>query len=145
MDITALRFFTVFGPRQRPEMAIAKFTRLIRAQKALTLFGDGRSARDYTYIDDIIDGTAAAVEKKLNGFRIYNLGGSRTASLLELVETIEAQTGKKAQKEFTAAQPGDVPITYARVERAAADLGYGPQVTLKEGVARYVQWLDGQQ
>jgi UDP-glucuronate 4-epimerase len=140
MDTTCLRYFTVFGPRQRPEMAIAKFTQAVARQQPITLFGDGSSARDYTFIDDIIDGTMAAIENDLPGFRIYNLGGSRTATLLELVETIEKAVGKKAKKIFERDQPGDVPITYANVKRAGAELGYAPTIQLDEGVARYVEW-----
>jgi UDP-glucuronate 4-epimerase len=140
IEATCLRFFTVFGPRQRPEMAVAKFTKAVAQDRPITLFGDGSSERDYTYIDDIIDGTMAAVENDLPGFRIYNLGGSRTRTLLGLVQAIEDALGKKAKKELENDQPGDVPITYANVERAEADLGYSPKTTLEEGLARYVEW-----
>ena len=140
IEATCLRFFTVFGPRQRPEMAVAKFTRAVARDRPITLFGDGSSERDYTYIDDIIDGTMAAVENDLPGFRIYNLGGSRTRTLLGLVQAIEDALGKKAKKELENDQPGDVPITYADVERAGAELGYSPKITLEEGLARYVEW-----
>jgi UDP-glucuronate 4-epimerase len=136
-----LRFFTVYGPRQRPEMAIHQFTRLIATGKTVTLFGDGSSARDYTYIDDIIDGTRAAclgVEPGLSV--VYNLGGSRTTTLLELVRLIGNALGEEPVIEFKPDQPGDVPITYADVTRAGRALGYAPRVPIDEGIRRFVAW-----
>lgn len=138
---TCLRFFTVYGPRQRPEMAIAKFTRLVDSDQTVTLYGDGSAGRDYTYVDDIVDGTVAVVERALPGYRIYNLGNSRPVSLVQLLETIERAVGKTANKVFEPDRPGDVPITCARVDRAAEDLDYAPRVPLEDGVARYVEWL----
>jgi len=140
IDAVCLRFFTVYGPRQRPEMAIAKFVRMVAEGEPITLFGDGSSARDYTFVEDIIDGTQAAVEQDLSGYGIYNLGGSGTISLMELVGSIEKAVGRPAKKNFDTNQPGDVPITCARVDRAARDLGYKPKVKLEEGLRRYVSW-----
>ncbi len=140
IDTVCLRFFTVYGPRQRPEMAIADFVRRVAHGEPVTLYGDGSSARDYTFIADIIDGTAAAVEKGPPGFHILNLGGSRTVSLLQLVESIESALGVKAKKVFQPDQPGDVPITCAKVDKAGEILGYSPKIRLKEGLEEYVAW-----
>ena len=141
LDTCALRFFTVYGPRQRPEMAIHAFTRLIAAGKPVPFFGDGQSARDYTFIDDIIDGVVAAVERQPAGATIYNLGGSRTTTLARLVELIGAALRREPILDRRPDQPGDVPITYADVTRAGCDLGYAPKVPLEEGIARFVAWL----
>jgi UDP-glucuronate 4-epimerase len=142
---SALRFFTVYGPRQRPEMAIAKFARLIRDGQPVPFFGDGSTARDYTFIDDIIDGVVASIDGCSGGVhRVYNLGGSRTTTLARLVELIEQGVGKKAILDRQPDQPGDVPITYADVTHAAADLGYAPKVPIEEGIARYCAWLKSQ-
>lgn len=142
---TALRFFTVYGPRQRPEMAIHKFARLIADGKPVPFFGDGSSARDYTYIDDIIDGVVAAIDQsgRCSGrlHRVYNLGGSRTTTLARLVELLEAGVGKKAILDRQPDQPGDVPITYADVTHAAAELDYAPKIPIEEGIARFCAWL----
>jgi UDP-glucuronate 4-epimerase len=138
---TALRFFTVYGPRQRPEMAIHKFTRLLAEGRPVPLFGDGSSARDYTYIDDVVDGTVAAVERCEAGWRIYNLGGARTTSLAALAGRIAAALGVPLMVERLPDQPGVVPITSADVARAAADLGYAPRVPIEEGIARFVGWF----
>jgi UDP-glucuronate 4-epimerase len=144
MGIASLRFFTVYGPRQRPEMAIHKFARAIRDGKPVTLFGDGSSARDYTYVDDVIDGTVAACRRVRDGeHRIYNLGGSRTTTLHRLVELIAEALGKAPVIEWQPDQPGDVPITFADVTRAGAELGYAPKVPIEEGVRRFVEWLRG--
>ncbi|HWE28907.1 MAG TPA: GDP-mannose 4,6-dehydratase [Polyangia bacterium] len=146
---TALRFFTVYGPRQRPEMAIHKFARLIADGKPLPFYGDGSSARDYTFIDDIIDGVVAAIDRCGIGgggaHRVYNLGGSRTTTLARLVELIEAGVGKKAILDRQPDQPGDVPITYADVTHAAAELGYAPKIPIEDGIARFCAWLGEQQ
>ncbi len=140
--ITALRFFTVYGPRQRPEMAIAKFARLILDGKPLPLYGDGSTARDDTYIDDIIDGVIAAVDRVTpSQFSIYNLGGSRTTTLSRLVELLEARLGKKALIERHPDQPGDVPITYADPTLAAAELGWSARIPIEEGLERVARWL----
>ena len=143
---SALRFFTVYGPRQRPEMAIHKFARLIRDGKPVPFFGDGSSARDYTYIDDIIDGVVASIDHCQGGVhRVYNLGGSRTTTLVRLVEMLEAGVGKKAILNRQPDQPGDVPITYADVSHALDDLGYAPKVPIEDGIARFCAWLKEQQ
>ena len=142
---TALRFFTVYGPRQRPEMAIHKFARLIADGKPLPFFGDGSSARDYTFIDDIIDGVVASIDRCDGGVhRVYNLGGSRTTTLQRLVELLEESVGKKAILDRQPDQPGDVPITYADVTHAAAELGYAPKVPIEDGIARFCAWLKEQ-
>jgi UDP-glucuronate 4-epimerase len=135
-----LRFFTVYGPRQRPEMAIHRFASLIDAGKPITLYGDGGSRRDYTYVSDIVDGAVAALDR-IDGFRIYNLGESRTVELRELVELLEAALGKKAVIDRKSDQPGDVPITFADVSRARAELDYRPQVPIEEGIRRFVAWF----
>ncbi|HZL99800.1 MAG TPA: NAD-dependent epimerase/dehydratase family protein [Planctomycetota bacterium] len=140
MDIACLRFFTVYGPRQRPEMAIHKFVRLTAAGQPLPLFGDGRSERDYTYIDDILDGLLKAHDRS-RGFRIYNLGESRTVSLRELVAAIGRALGREPRVDWQPVQPGDVPRTFADITRARAELGYDPRVGLEEGLARFVAWF----
>lgn len=138
-----LRFFTVYGPRQRPDMAIHKFTRLISSGNRVELYGDGSSRRDYTYIDDIIDGVQAAVDKNL-AFEIINLGGSRTTELRQLVSLIEKSTGKKARTIKSPDQPGDVPVTYADVSKAKKLLGYKPKVKIEDGIPLFVKWYKGQ-
>lgn len=155
LPITSLRFFTVYGPRQRPDMAIHLFTRLIDQGQEVTLFGDGSTRRDYTYIDDIVAGVVAALGRPLpavlslpkgnvlslsKGFEIINLGGAQTTSLLELVRLIEAALGKKAQIRWQPEQPGDVPLTYADVSKAGRLLGYAPKVPVPEGIGRFVGW-----
>jgi UDP-glucuronate 4-epimerase len=141
IGVFALRFFTVYGPRQRPDMAIAKFTAAIAGGQPISLFGDGSSRRDYTFIDDIVAGTVAAIERVEPGrYEIYNLGGTSTISLAELVQTIEHVVGKPAVISRQPDQPGDVPITFANIDRARAALDYSPTVRVAEGIARY--WAD---
>jgi UDP-glucuronate 4-epimerase len=144
-DVTCLRFFTVYGPRQRPDLAIHKFTRLIAEDRPVPLFGDGSSSRDYTWIDDILDGVVAAVDRQAGAsrpaYRIYNLGGSRPTSLKNLVERISAALGRTAQIDWRPAQPGDMPHTLAEVELARAELGYAPKVSVEEGIPRFVAWF----
>jgi UDP-glucuronate 4-epimerase len=142
MNIFCLRFFTVYGPRQRPEMAIHKFARLIHEGGRVPVYGDGTSQRDYTYIDDIIDGVMGAVWN-LKGYSIFNLGESQTIPLRELVSHLEGVLGKKAEIEELPEQPGDVPITYADITQARRLLGYDPQVGIEEGVGRFVNWFRG--
>ncbi|RKY26908.1 MAG: epimerase [Planctomycetota bacterium] len=139
IDIACLRFFTVYGPRQRPEMAIRKFTRLISRGEAVPLFGDGASERDYTYIDDIIDGVISVIERH-RGFEIYNLGDSNPVPLARLVSLIEEALDKKAEIERLPSQPGDVRRTYADVEKARRMLGYRPRVKIEDGIARFAKW-----
>ena len=140
LNIFCLRFFTVYGPRQRPEMAIHKFTRLIHQKEKIPLYGDGTSRRDYTYIDDIVDGVMGAV-RCLQGYDIFNLGESQTVLLRELVSLLEGALGRKAEVEELPEQPGDVPITYADISKARRLLSYDPQVGIEEGVERFVRWF----
>jgi UDP-glucuronate 4-epimerase len=139
MNIACLRIFTAYGPRQRPEMAIHKFTSLIDQGKEVPMYGDGSSKRDYTYIDDLLDGMMAVFQRH-QGYEIYNLGESRTTSLKELVRLIEENLGKKAKILSMEAQPGDVSITYADITKARRMLGYQPRVSMEEGMKRFVEW-----
>ena len=134
-----LRFFTVYGPRQRPEMAIHQFARHITDGTELPFFGDGSSARDYTYVDDIVDGVIAAT-KPSRPFAIYNLGGSATTTLREMVAQLEQALGRKARKKQLPDQPGDVPITYADVTLAERELGYRSRVPFAQGIRRFCDW-----
>lgn len=136
-----LRFFTVYGPRQRPDLAISKFTARILAGEPIQQYGDGSTARDYTYIDDIINGVVAAANYEQSDFEIFNLGGSATTTLSELIAMIEAATGQKAIIERLPDQPGDVPLTYADVSKANKLLGYTPQTPIAKGIKKYVQWF----
>ncbi len=140
LNISCLRFFTVYGPRQRPEMAIHKFTRLIHQGEKIPLYGDGTSRRDYTYIDDIIEGIIGAV-RNLRGYDIFNLGESQTVPLRELISLLEEALGKRANVEELPEQPGDVPITYADISKARRLLGYDPRVDIEEGVERFARWF----
>jgi len=140
IPVTCLRFFTVYGPRQRPEMAIHKFTRLIYEGKSIPVYGDGTSRRDYTYIDDIIAGITASINTEL-GYEIINLGESKTVRLSELIYLIEENLQKKAVIEWLPEQPGDVPVTFADIDKARKLLGYAPCVDIKEGVGRFVKWF----
>jgi len=136
---SCLRFFTVYGPAQRPEMAIAKFTDLLARGRSIPLYGTGQTRRDYTYIDDIVDGIVAAMELA-PAFEIFNLGGSQTTRLIDLVHWIAGELGVEPAIEMLPEQPGDVPITYADVAKAGRLLGYAPKVPIREGLARYVDW-----
>jgi UDP-glucuronate 4-epimerase len=138
-SVTCLRFFTVYGPRQRPDMAIHKFTRLIAEEQAIPLYGDGTSRRDYTYITDIIDGVERVIEM-CDGYRIYNLGESRTITLNTLVRLIEKNLGMEAKIERFPDQPGDVPITFADISRAKDEIGYDPHVPVEAGIEAFVRW-----
>jgi UDP-glucuronate 4-epimerase len=140
MNISCLRFFTVYGPRQRPEMAIHKFARLIRDGNEVPVYGDGESRRDYTYIDDIVSGVLAALQVN-PGFEIINLGEARTTTLLELISLLEKELGEKARCRFFPDQPGDMPITYADIGKARRILGYQPAVPMEEGIRRFVAWF----
>jgi len=139
---SCLRFFTVYGPSQRPEMAIAKFTDLLARGKSVPLYGTGQTRRDYTFIDDIVDGVVAALDLAPK-FEIFNLGGSQTTALIDLVHGIAAELGVEAKVEMLPEQPGDVPITFADVGKAGRLLGYAPKVPIREGLARYVAWYRG--
>jgi UDP-glucuronate 4-epimerase len=140
IPLTCLRFFTVYGPRQRPDLAIHKFARLIEQGKPIPVFGDGTMLRDFTYIDDIIDGTMAAIDK-CAGFNIYNLGESRPISVNDLINELEKALGKKAVIEYLPKQPGDVEKTFADVSKARRDLGYNPNTEISAGLKRFVDWL----
>lgn len=140
LDVVMLRFFTVYGPRQRPDLAIHKFASLIYAGKPIPVFGDGSTARDYTYITDIVDGVVACTEKSF-GYEIFNLGESQTVKLNELIALLEGALGKKAVLDRQPTQPGDVPITFADVSKARARLGYSPQVKIAAGIPRFVDWF----
>ena len=142
IGVFALRFFTVYGPRQRPDMAIAKFTHAISRGEPIALYGDGSSRRDYTFIDDIVTGTVAAIERVAPArYEIFNLGGTGTISLIDLVRTIERVVGKSAVIDWQPDQPGDVPITFANIDRAKAQLDYAPPTPPEIGIARYWQSL----
>jgi len=142
MDLPCLRFFTAYGPRQRPEMAIHAFARAIEEGRSIPVFGDGSSRRDYTYIADIAAGVLGALDGG-KGFRIFNLGESRTTTLTDLVAALEKALGKKAVIDRKPDQPGDVPLTCADVSRARAELGYEPSTTLEVGLGRFVEWMRG--
>ena len=142
LGVYGLRFFTVYGPRQRPDMAIQKFLTAIAAGQPITLFGDGTTRRDYTFIDDIVSGVVAAIERIAPGaYELLNLGGTSTISLRELVDTVEAVVGKPAIVDAQPEQPGDVPVTFANVDKARALLGYAPTTRPAEGIARQWAWL----
>jgi len=139
LRITCLRFFTVYGPRQRPEMAIHKFARLMSEGREIPIFGQGDSRRDYTYVEDIVSGILAAIEVNPQ-FEIVNLGESQTITLLGLVEHLEQALGKKAVLRFLPNQPGDMEVTYADITHARRLLGYNPQVPLRQGVRLFAEW-----
>jgi len=140
MDVAMLRFFTVYGPRQRPDLAIHKFTKLIDAGKPIPVFGDGSTARDHTFISDILEGIIACTKKEF-GFEVFNLGESQTIRLDQLISLIESALGKKAVIDRQPLQPGDVPITFADISKAQKRLGYQPQVKAEKGVPIFVDWF----
>lgn len=144
LNVTMLRFFTVYGPRQRPDMAIHKFTALVEAGAPVPMFGGGSTARDYTYIDDIMDGVVKAVDRPFR-YEIFNLGESRTTRLDTLIGLIAKCVGKPAKIEALPDQPGDVPITFADIGHARALLDYAPKTEIEEGVSRFVAWYKRQQ
>lgn len=140
---SCLRFFTVYGPRQRPDLAISKFTRAIREGKPIDRYGDGGTARDYTYVDDIIQGVVAAARyTDVSDFEIFNLGGSATTTLNELIELVENTVGRKAIIRQLPDQPGDVPRTFADVDKARRLLGYEPRTPVDLGLKRYTEWVE---
>lgn len=143
MDIACLRFFTVYGPGQRPDLAIHKFTKLIINDEEVPFYGDGTTERDYTYIEDIIDGVVKAIQWVQAGqglYEIFNLGESRTVNLKEMVTTLEKEIGKKAKLKVLPMQPGDVRKTYADITKAQKILGYHPTTTFEEGIKQFIQW-----
>ncbi|MBE3581285.1 MAG: GDP-mannose 4,6-dehydratase [Thermoanaerobacteraceae bacterium] len=137
----ALRFFTVYGPRQRPDLAIHKFARLMLKGEPIPVYGDGSSRRDYTYIDDVIQGVRAAMDYNKTQYEVINLGNNRTVSLMELIRTLEEVLGVKAKLEYLPHQPGDVPQTWADVEKAGRLLNYYPTTNLLEGILRFAAWV----
>jgi len=139
MDITCLRFFTVYGPRQRPEMAIHKFTDLVDRGVPIEVYGDGSSRRDYTYIADIVRGVLAACDRP-DGYRIFNLGTTATTRLTDLISMIADRLGKPSVLRYLPDQPGDVPITFADVSRAERELGYAAETLIADGLDRFIEW-----
>jgi len=150
LRIACLRFFTVYGPRQRPDLAIHKFARLMARGKPLPVYGDGTSQRDYTYVDDIVNGIARAWEWLQQGdpevglYDIFNLGGSHPVPLLELIRLLETALGYRALIDWQPVQPGDVPITFADLRKSQAILGYHPQVDIATGMQRFAEWFQQQ-
>ena len=143
MDIAMLRFFTVYGPRQRPDLAIHKFARKMLAGQKIPFFGDGSSRRDYTYVDDILAGVLAAIDRPLK-YETANIGGAQTTSLRELIGLLEEALGVKATLDLQPAQPGDVPLTSADVTHSGEVLGYAPKTPLREGLRLFADWLRGE-
>jgi UDP-glucuronate 4-epimerase len=140
LDVVMLRFFTVYGARQRPDLAIHKFAKLMRAGKPITMFGDGSTARDYTFIDDIVDGVMACTERQF-GFEVFNLGESKTITLSRLIGLLEKALGLEARIDRQPLQPGDVPVTFANVEKARQRLGYAPSTSIEGGLSRFADWF----
>ncbi|WP_372663131.1 GDP-mannose 4,6-dehydratase [Cohnella sp.] len=146
INMACLRFFTVYGPRQRPDLAIYKFTKLISEGLPIPYYGDGSTERDYTYIEDIIDGVTKAIQWAGEGegkYEVFNLGESNTISLNRMVEAIEHEVGKKAEINRMPMQPGDVNRTFADVSKAKQDLGYNPKWHFEDGISKFVEWFKG--
>jgi len=141
MRFIALRFFTVYGPSQRPDLAIHKFTKAIHAGRPIAMFGDGSTSRDYTYVDDIVHGVKAAIDYRDSPFEIINVGNSYTVSLSELIKSIEEVVGKKAIIEQHPEQPGDVPRTFSDISKARRLLNYNPQTDLQTGLKNFNDWF----
>jgi UDP-glucuronate 4-epimerase len=141
MRVIALRYFTVYGPRQRPDLAIYQFTRKILGDEPIDQFGDGTTRRDYTYIDDIVQGTLAALKYDGAIFDIFNLGENETVQLKDLIAQIELAVGKKATVNRLPEQPGDVPLTCADISKARRLLGYAPKTKLTEGLSKFAEWF----
>lgn len=139
--VVALRFFTVYGARQRPDLAIHKFARLISEGRPIPVFGDGTTRRDYTYIDDIISGVVAAISYDKSMFEVINLGESQTVELGYLIEVLEKALGHRAIIDRRPPQPGDVPVTFADISKAQRLLGYAPQTKIEDGIEKFVQWF----
>jgi len=141
MRIVCLRFFTVYGARQRPDLAIHKFARLISAGQPIPVFGDGTTRRDYTYIDDIIAGVRASIDYDKSSYEVINLGESRTVELRELISLLEKALDHHAEIDWQPPQPGDVPQTFADVTKARRLLGYDPRTQIEEGIGKFVEWF----
>ena len=139
-----LRFFTVYGPRQRPDLAINKFARLIEAEEAIPVFGDGSTRRDYTFIDDIIEGIIGSLHYQESYYELINLGNDQTVTLSKMIETIEEIVGKEAIIDRQLEQPGDVPQTWADVSKAKKLLGYEPTFSFKDGIKQFIKWRNEQ-
>ena len=139
ISVYCYRFFTVYGPRQRPEMAIYKFTKLITEEKPIEIFGDGTSSRDYTYVEDVVDVIASNLEN-VKGYEIINLGNSNPVKVTELIKFIEKAANKKAQVEYGRVQAGDVPVTYADILKAKKMLKYNPKTWIEEGINKFTAW-----
>ena len=142
INVTCLRFFTVYGPRQRPDLAIHKFSKLINQGKSIPVFGDGTTKRDYTFVDDIIQGILAAIEYVKTPFEIFNLGESNTVELNYLIKLLEENINKKAVIERQELQPGDVPLTFADTAKARKLLGYNPTTPIEEGIKKFTLWFN---
>jgi UDP-glucuronate 4-epimerase len=140
MRVVCLRFFTVYGPGQRPDLAIHKFTDAIHHGRSIPQFGDGSTRRDYTYIDDIVQGVTGALRYEGPHFDIFNLGENQTTTLSELISAIESALGKKAIIERLPEQQGDMPLTAADITKARELLGYNPQTKIREGIPKFVEW-----
>lgn len=141
LPIVCMRLFTVYGPRQRPDLAIHSFTKRIWAGEEIGVFGDGQTARDYTFYSDILDGYFAALDRpEPLGYEIFNLGNSHPIKLYALIELIEGALGRKARIRYEPEQPGDVPLTYADISKAGRMLGYQPQVPIEQGIERFCAW-----
>jgi UDP-glucuronate 4-epimerase len=145
MRCICLRFFTVYGPRQRPDLAIHKFARLMTDDQPIPVFGDGTTRRDYTYIDDIIAGVRAAIDYVQSDYEVINLGESRTVELRELISLIEKELGATSKIDRQPLQPGDVPQTFADIAKARQLLGYDPQTQIEDGIRKFVAWFRGSQ
>ena len=141
LRVVCLRFFTVYGARQRPDLAIHKFARLISSGKPIPVFGDGTTRRDYTYIDDIISGVVSAMRYDKSQFEVINLGESQAVELGRLIELLEQSLGKTAIIDHQPPQPGDVPVTYAKIDKARRLLGYNPTTKIEAGIERFVEWF----
>jgi UDP-glucuronate 4-epimerase len=139
-DVVMLRFFTVYGPRQRPDLAIYKFARLILRGEPIPVFGDGSTARDYTYVSDTLQGVIACTQKEF-GYEIFNLGESHTVKLNRLIELLEMALGREALIQRLPPQPGDVPLTYANVTKAGESLGYRPKIQIEQGIPLFTEWF----
>jgi UDP-glucuronate 4-epimerase len=140
LPVSCLRFFTVYGPRQRPDLAIHKFARLILAGSPIPVFGDGSVERDFTYVGDTVDGILRALDRA-SGYQIYNLGRGKPVTLNETIAALERACGRRAQRQTLPSQAGNVPRTWASIEHARAQLGYDPKVDLDLGLERFVRWL----
>lgn len=140
ISVSCLRFFTVYGPRQRPDMAIHKFTKLIAYGQEIPIYGDGSAKRDFTFITDIVDGISRTIDK-CEGYNIYNLGESRVVPLMQLIKVIEENLGQQARIKWLPPQPGDVAITYADISKATRELNYQPKVAIENGIRAFVEWF----